>query len=174
MTKQDYNRYIRMQSVPAGAILNHLINHQQKNKSEIARQSNLIPQRLNDLINGTRRFTVKTSLQLEKTLEIKFKGFFYIHQAQHDIYVAEKNKKVQLPNISVLTQTTFWDTKIEELDFDKSYKFVISRVLEYGNDDEFNTIVDFYGKNKVMEVAEEKKLFRIYDLVEKRKNEIAL
>lgn len=174
MTKQDYNRYTKMYSVPAGAILNHLIGRQDKSKAEIARLSNLIPQRLNDLINGTRRFTVDVSLRIEKVLKINYNGFFYLHQAQHDIFEAENRRKVQFPDISALSKTTFWDTNVEDIDFENSYKFVISRVLEYGTDSELKAIVAFYGKSKVLSVADEKKLFRIYDLVERRKNEIAL
>ncbi len=163
-----------MYSVPAGAILNHLIGRQDKSKAEIARLSNLIPQRLNDLINGTRRFTVEISFRIEKVLKINYNGFFYLHQAQHDIFEAENRRKVQFPNVSVLSKTTFWDTNVDEIDFEKSFKFVISRVLEYGTDEEFNAIVAYYGKSKVKSVADERKLFRIYDLVERRKNEIAL
>ena len=66
MTKQDYNRYAKMYSVPAGAILNHLIGRQDKSKAEIARLSNLIPQRLNDLINGT--FVDKEDKELLKAV----------------------------------------------------------------------------------------------------------
>ena len=52
MNKSMYDSYMKMEMVPAGAILDHIVSKQQRTKTEIAALAGLIPQRLNDLIKG--------------------------------------------------------------------------------------------------------------------------
>lgn len=59
------------------------------------------------------------------------------------------------PNLSILRQILFWDTKVEKIDWQKQKKAVIKRVFERGNDAEKNEIITFYGENTVKEVLGE-------------------
>lgn len=167
--------YMNMSSVPAGAILNSLIETEGYKKSEIARAASLLPQRINDLIMGNRRFTVEISAGLEKSLGINIPGFFYLIQAQNDVYkyIAE-NKAVRTPDLSKLTETTFWDTDLKKVDWDRCSKWAIRRVLEYGNDEELKEMQNFYGKDTVKDIALDPTGFRVYSYVQRKINTMAL
>lgn len=140
------SNYSKMKSVPAGAILDSIIKQQNRSKASVARDSDILPQRLNDLVMGTRRFTVETSRRLEDSLDIREAGFFYRHQAMHDVYLYEmEQKRLQHPDFSVLTKTTFWDVQLEKIDWQAAKSWAIHRVLEYGEIEELLEMERFYG-----------------------------
>jgi len=72
-------------------------------------------------------------------------------QAFYDIKTAKEKGKFKTPDLDILRTSLFWDTKIENLDWEKQYKAVIKRVFEKGNEQEKNEILQFYGKKKVEE-----------------------
>ena len=45
----------------------------------------------------------------------------------------------------------FWDVKFEEIDLEKSYIFVISRVLDRGRIDDVKWLLKNYGAEKIKE-----------------------
>lgn len=52
------------------------------------------------------------------------------------------------PNIS---DTLLWEYDLKTFHWDKSYKIVIERVLEMGNLEEWQEIVNFYSKQQILE-----------------------
>jgi len=149
--------YHKMKGVPAGVILDSIIRQQKRSKASVAREANILPQRLNDLVMGTRRFTVETSRRLEESLNICEPGFFYCHQAIHDVYLFEREQKLQKhPDFSVLTKTTFWDVQLEKIDWTRAQSWAIRRVLEYGEVEELRELERFYGHQ-----ALEKEYYRL-------------
>lgn len=168
-TSTNYQHYIQMASVSAGAILDRLIRQQKRTKVEVAAAAQIIPQRLNDLIMGNRRFTPQTSLAMETALGIDITGFFYLLQANHDIYLAQKELASQpTPDLNVLTKTTFWDVDLKKIDWSRCKTWAISRVLEYGSAEEIREMDRFYGHEAVTAVLEQPNNFRLYDQVKKR------
>lgn len=158
--------YFSMPMVPAGAILDRIIKQQKRIKAEVASSSQLIPQRLNDLIMGHRRFTPQTSMALETTLGIDIPGYFYLIQANHDIYETQKAQSQRhAPDLSILTQTTFWDTDMSKVDWNRCRTWAIRRVLEYGTPEEIREIDKFYGHKALLEVFNKPEGFRLYDQV---------
>lgn len=142
------SQYRTMKSVPAGAILNSIITQQQQSKASVARAACILPQRMNDLITGSRRFTVETSFKIEKALNISEAGFFYRHQTEHDIYLSELEQQRQYhPNLSLLSKTTFWDVNLDEVNWKSGQRWAIRRVLEYGEPCEVAELYRFYGKD---------------------------
>ena len=175
MAVSIYKPYTKMQSVPAGAILDRIIRQQKRMKTEVAAAAQLIPQRLNDLIMGNRRFTPQNSLALEAVLDIDLAGFFYLIQANHDIYLARQEKAShEIPALSLLTKTTFWDVDLKKVDWSKCRMWAIRRVLEYGNAAEIREIDRFYGHKTVMEVYQNSDGFRLYDQVKQKIKELAI
>ena len=75
MKNSEFNTYMNMPSVPAGVILDRIVRQQGRTKTEVGSAAQLIPQRLNDLIMGHRRFTPQNSIALENALGIEFTGF---------------------------------------------------------------------------------------------------
>ena len=162
------NQYRAMKSVPAGAILNSIIAQKRQTKAAVARAACILPQRVNDLIMGTRRFTVDTSIKIEKALDIQETGFFYLHQAEHDIYLSElEMQRQQHPDLSVLTKTTFWDVNLAEINWQSAKRWAIRRVLEYGNPEEIKALCDFYGRDAFDEEMQHPESFRLQDNVKK-------
>jgi hypothetical protein len=45
----------------------------------------------------------------------------------------------------------FWDWDYDRIDWEKGYRSIIARILERGNSAQWNELVEFYGKPKVME-----------------------
>lgn len=64
-----YEKYLSMQSVPAGKILEAILKKKNITQKELAVMLNEYPQRIYDLIKGNRKFNIKTSLVIEKALE---------------------------------------------------------------------------------------------------------
>lgn len=161
-------QYQSMKSVPAGAILNSIITQQQQSKATVARKACILPQRLNDLISGTRRFTAETSFKLEQALDIAETGFFYIHQAQHDIYLLRLERQRQLhPDFNLLTKTTFWDVRLENVNWETAKVWAIRRVLEYGEPSEVAELARFYGFESIQKEVEHPESFRLFNKVNK-------
>ncbi len=166
---ENYSAYLNMSSVPPGAILDRIIHQQNRKKVDVASYAKIIPQRLNDLIKGNRRFTPQNSIALEQCLGIDISGFFYMIQAKYDIYQEQRHQSMSnRPNLEILTKTTFWDVKLNEIDWSKCAKWAIVRVLEYGSTEEIQEISRFYGQDKVVETYRNHNNFRLYDKVKAR------
>ena len=147
-----YEQYLSMPAVPAGAILKRILREENLSQKEIAEKSDIYPQRINDLINGKRKFTPELSCRLEQALGISNFGYFYKIQANHDIYSYqdEEEKKIT-PDLSKLSKVLFWDTDMYKINWLRSARYVIQRAFECGNEIEIEEIIKFYGRKKVVE-----------------------
>jgi hypothetical protein len=47
----------------------------------------------------------------------------------------------------------FWDVPKESVNLEKHSEFIIKRVLEYGLIDDWNFIKDYYGLQKIVDIA---------------------
>ena len=47
---------------------------------------------------------------------------------------------------------TFWDTTFDKIDWKQMKKSIIKRVFSYGNEEEQDEIIRFYGKNEVHKI----------------------
>ena len=166
--------YLNMSSVPAGAILYRLTQQKHMHQTTLAQKTGLIPQRINDLIMGRRRFTPQNSIILEQALDISLQGFFYKIQANHDIYQAQLADNQPKPNLSLLSQTTFWDVDLSKIEWMKSKDWVIRRVLEYGTKEEIEELHRFYGHDAFAKIKDNPKGFMLYDVVLKNLKNIGL
>ena len=164
-----------MRTVPAGIILERIISEQHRAKNEVAAAAQLVPQRINDLIRGRRRFTPKTSMALESALSIDIQGLFYLIQANHDVYLStQEQNSANHPNLLILTKTTFWDVDLDKVDWSQCKKWAIRRVLEYGTPDEIRDIDRFYGHDAPLELFNNPQGFRLYDQVKQNYQKAAL
>jgi hypothetical protein len=55
-----------------------------------------------------------------------------------------ENTKPNLP------KRLFWEFKYEDIDWHKEYAAVIERVIERGTESEWSQLINFYGKDKVI------------------------
>lgn len=159
-------KYLEMEGVAPSQILSRLIAIDGSLRKDIARKAGIPAQRLSDLISGTRRFTARYSLGLEKALNIGIKGFFLLLQAKNDIYVEERNAAHRnAPDITKFLKSTFWDVDMQSLDWHRDKKSIINRVFEYGSDNEVMEIISYYGKESVISMLENGKYARVKEVV---------
>ena len=75
-----------------------------------------------------------------------------ILQTYYEIGKEKEKLGSKKPNLSLLRKSLFWDTDIDQIDWQKQSKAVIKRVFERGNETEKNEIHRFYGSQKVNNV----------------------
>lgn len=149
----EYEKYLAMNDVPAGKILEVILHKKNISQKELADMSNEYPQRIHDYIKGKRKFTIKSSVSIERALGIGVEGFFVKIQTNHEVYtyIMEEERKIH-PDLTKLSKGLFWDTRIEKINWMRNKEWVIQRVLEYGNSVEINEIIKFYGKDAIKQV----------------------
>ncbi len=54
-----------------------------------------------------------------------------------------------MPNKPDISKKAFWDTKFEDLDFEKHKEYIIAKIFEYGTWKDMLVITRFYGKEQV-------------------------
>lgn len=143
-----YEEYITSKMTPAGKVLEHILRKAKITQKELSTETGIYPQRINELIKGKRDFTIEQSLNIEKALGIGIEGYFYIIQANYQVYayITEKERS-QHPDLSKFSTALFWDTRIEKINWIKNKKWVIQRIFEYGNQQEIEEAIRFYGKD---------------------------
>ena len=145
-----YEKYLSMSSVPAGAILKHILKKESLSQKELAEKSAIYPQRISDLIKGKRQFTPDLSFRLEKALNIPHQGFFCKIQTNHDIYSYQDEQERKItPDLSKFHKALFWEVYSFDINWIKNSNWIIQRVFEYGNQKEIEEIISFYGREKV-------------------------
>ena len=125
-------------------------------KRQFALSINEYPQTLGAIIKGTRNMNVDLSLKIEEKLELE-EGFLMTLQVFHDIKKAKRDVNYK-PDLSKLNKITFWDTTFEKIDWRLMKISVIKRIFSYGNKDEQEEIIRFYGKNEVDKILSKIKL----------------
>ena len=125
-------------------------------KRQFALSINEHPQTLGAIIKGTRNMNVDLSLKIEEKLELE-EGFLMTLQVFHDIKKAKRDVNYK-PDLSKLNKITFWDTTFEKIDWRLMKISVIKRIFSYGNKDEQEEIIRFYGKNEVDKILSKIKL----------------
>jgi plasmid maintenance system antidote protein VapI len=146
-----YEQYLSMPAVPAGAILKRILQKEHLSQKEVAQKSAIYPQRINDLINGKRKFTPELSFRLEKVLDISTSGYFYRIQVNHEIYCyQDEQERKHTPDLSKINKALFWETSsLDRINWRKNANWVIQRTFEYGNQLEIEEIIRYYGREKV-------------------------
>ena len=91
------------------------------------------------------------ALKIEEELGLE-EGSLAMLQTFYDIQREKKGKPSQTPDFSILRKSLFWDTDIDNLNWDRHYKAVIRRVFERGNKAEQKELIRFYGVDKVTSV----------------------
>ncbi len=113
------------------------------------------PQTLNAITNGKRNLNTPLALKIEKKLDLE-EGTLALLQTYYEINREKIKMQLQSPKLSLLRKSLFWDTDMDQIDWQKQSKAVIKRVFERGNDTEKKEIIRFYGRQKVDDVLRTK------------------
>ena len=146
-----YEQYLKYESLPAGAVLRRILRKEKVSQKALSDETGIITQRINDLVNGKRRFTPESSSLIAKYLSLPDLGYFYRLQCNHDIYLFVEALEHQPIDMTKFRKSLFWDADVETLDWDKHKRWIIQRVFEYGNDAEVNAVIVHYGSATVKE-----------------------
>lgn len=64
-------------------------------------------------------------------------------------------KRSKIPKKIRFRPELFWDTDIKTIDPEKHARYIIERVLDFGNDSEIKWLVHYYSENKIKKVLAE-------------------
>lgn len=166
----EYIRFLQYPSLDTGSVIKYFLDKRGFTGKQLAERSGLTPQRVSDFANNHRRITAEVSFKLENAFGIDHKGYFYLIQTNHDIYVALQNDmKCETPRLSEIKKQIFWDSDMAKIDWNANRKHVIQRVFEYGDEDAIKEIIRYYGALDVRRILSQIKDKRFAD---RRKNNI--
>lgn len=132
-----------------GKFLERELKKQKRFKGEFALSIREYPQTLSAIISGKRSMNTPLAIRIEKELSLE-EGFLMILQVYYDI-AQEKRKQEDKnhPDLSLFRPAIFWDTKLEQLDWQNQKSAIINRVFQRGNLSEKKEIIRYYGRDTV-------------------------
>jgi antitoxin HigA-1 len=133
-----------IKGVHPGLILERELKQRHLHKGPFAISLKEYPQTLVSITKGKRRMNINLALKIEKALGIE-EGFFMTLQVFYDIKKLKRKQNKLHPDFTKLRQILFWDTKMENIDWEGQKHAIIKRVFERGNEIEKKEIVCFYG-----------------------------
>lgn len=145
------NRIEILKGLHPGVFLQYELDKQNLKSGKFAESIGEHPQTLSAIIRGRRSMNIPLSLRIENALNLE-EGLLMTLQVYYDI-AQEKLKLVKKnkPDLSKFRSVLFWDTSLENIDFDEHKQYVINRVFERGLDVEIEEIVRFYGCEVILE-----------------------
>ncbi len=143
-----------LKGIHPGIFLAHELKRRKFGKVAFARSINEHPQTIVAITKGKRRMNTRLALKIEKLLDLE-EGFLMVLQVYYDISRQKSNKQISHPDLSRLRTALFWDTDIQNIDWEKQKPSVIRRVFERGNQEEKDEITRFYGMNTINKVLRE-------------------
>jgi len=133
-----------IKGIHPGLILERELKQRHLHKGPFAISLKEYPQTLVSITKGKRRMNTNLALKIENALEIE-EGYFMTLQLYYDIAEIKRKQPESHPDLTKLRRVLFWDTKMENIDWEKQKIAVIQRVFERGNDSEKKEITRFYG-----------------------------
>jgi antitoxin HigA-1 len=140
-----------IKGIHPGLILERELKQRHLSKGQFAISLKEYPQTLVSITKGKRRMNTNLALKIENALEIE-EGYFMTLQLYYDIAEIKRRQPKSQPDLKKLRQILFWDTKMENIDWEKQKNAVIKRVFERGNEIEKKEINRFYGRENVNKI----------------------
>lgn len=137
-----------IKGIHPGLVLDKKLKDQEISKGQFALSVREYPQTITAITKGKRSMNTALALKIEKFLGLE-EGYFMILQVYYDIKQEKLKTKYPPPELSRFRPAIFWDTSMENIDWQRQFKAVIRRVFERGNKKEKDEITRYYGKEKV-------------------------
>lgn len=117
--------------------------------SELASTIDEHKQTISAILNKKRKITPLLSIKLSKKFNVA-QDYFMILQASYDVNTVAMNSSARRkPILDKFRRVLFWDTNIDQIDWEKQRRAIIKRVLERGNSQEIIELIRFYGKPEI-------------------------
>lgn len=134
-----------LKGIHPGKIIGMELKKRSISQRDLAERIDVHYQTLNAVIKGKRNLTVEMSVKIDSFLGYE-DGFLNMLQGYYNVqqyHIRQAPEKVSgIPNIR---RILFWDTDFDGIDWGRNKKFVITRILERGNEDEKRKIAKYYG-----------------------------
>ena len=135
-----------------GIVLERALKKRKLSKAPFAFSINEFPHTLEAIIKGEQNMHTALALKLEHALGIE-DGYFMALQMFYEMKEEQRKQNIhQPPDLSKLRSILFWDTQLQNIDWQQQKRAVIKRVFERGNDQEKEELNRFYGKDVVDDV----------------------
>ena len=138
----------KFSGIHPGIILDRELKKRKLAKGRFALSIQEFPQTITAITKGRRRMNTALALKIEDTLGLE-EGYFMILQLYYDIALLKKEQKKTHPLAAKLRPVLFWDTDMQQIDWEKQKAAIIRRVFERGNEREKKEILAYYGKKAV-------------------------
>ncbi|RYD76771.1 MAG: plasmid maintenance system antidote protein [Sphingobacteriales bacterium] len=143
----------KYKGIHPGLVLERELKKRDLKKGPFALSLHEYPQTLNGITKSQRGLTPALSIKIDKALGLE-EGTMLLLQTYYEIKnEQQKANTKEIPDLSIIRKTLFWDTDIAGIDWKKQYKAVIKRVFERGNDEEKQEILKFYGQDKIKAIT---------------------
>lgn len=134
-----------IKGIHPGKFIERDLKNKEITQRYLAEETHIPYQTINAIIAGRRNLTTGQALALESLLGYE-EGFLSILQSFYDIKQYKDKKLADLyPGSPRIRKILFWDTDFDKINWGKSKKVVIQRVLERGSEEEIGEIKRFYG-----------------------------
>lgn len=134
-----------IKGIHPGKFIERDLKNKEITQRYLAEETHIPYQTINAIIAGRRNLTTGQALALESLLGYE-EGFLSILQSFYDIKQYKDKKLADLyPGSPRIRKILFWDTDFDKINWGKSKKAVIQRVLERGSNEEIDEIKRFYG-----------------------------
>jgi plasmid maintenance system antidote protein VapI len=143
-----FNQLEIIKGIHPGFMLERELKKRNLRKGPFALSLQEFPQTLVSITKGKRRMNVSLALKIENALGLE-EGFLMTLQVFYDIEQEKRKLNTRHPDLSKLRRVLFWDTKMENINWEKHKRFVIERVFERGNEREIEEITSFYGNEVI-------------------------
>ena len=140
-----------IKGIHPGLFLDRKIREQKLKKGKLALDCHEYPQTITAITKGKRDMNTPLSLKLEKALGLE-EGYLMTLQVFYEIKEVKRKQGNVKPDLKRFRKVLFWDTKMESLNWQEQYRFIINRIFERGNEPEKKAIIDFYGDALIKEV----------------------
>lgn len=139
-----------VKGIHPGLILERELQKRHLGKGKFALSINEYPQTIGAITKGKRRMNTQLALKIENALNLE-EGLLMTLQVFYDIKEAKK-EILKKPDLSKLRPAIFWDTDINQIDWERQKKAVIKRVFNRGNELEKKEINEFYGNEIILQI----------------------
>jgi len=148
-----------VKGIHPGLILERELKRRKITQGKFALSIQEYPQTLSAIIKGKRSMNTHLALRVEEALGWD-EGFLMTLQVFYDIREIKRTfQQQQHPDILKFRPALFWDTKINDIDWNKQKRSIINRVFERGSFTEKKEVLNYYGSAVVKKVlATEKQI----------------
>ncbi len=134
-----------LKGIHPGKIIARDIKRMKISQRNLAERIGEHSQTLNAVIKGRRSMTVEMAVKLDIIFGYE-EGFLYMLQGYYEVeQYRRKSASESVAGTPRVRPALFWDTNFDKINWGYRKAFVISRILERGNEEEKAEIASFYG-----------------------------